>query len=250
MNKTKALGQNFLVNTESIESFLDFCNLKSADKVLEIGLGEGALTIPISIKIDKIVCVEIDKTLVDKSVQWQLENLQVIYENFLDCNLAEIIKKNKINKIVAAIPYSITSPIIHKIIKEGCLPLVDVNLIAQKEFTEKLVGDDKKRSYFTSLVNRWASIKNGEKIEKESFNPIPKVDSKFFSFSFFDYPKEEKEVIKWSKFLHFVFASPRKKINKRFKTEILESLDIDKDKRPENLDLPELDKLYNTTREV
>jgi len=250
MNKIKALGQNFLINPDSINNFLKFSELKKTDNVLEIGIGEGALTIPITKQTGRVVSIEIDQSLVLGASLWNIPNLKVINQNFLDSDLSTIIKENKINKIVAAIPYGITSPIIHKIIKEACLPLKEVNLVVQKEFGWKLVGDSKKRSYFTFLVNRFATIKNGEKIEKESFNPIPKVDSWFFSFSFTKYPSNPQEVVKWSKFLHFVFASPRKKINKRFKSDILSLLNIDENKRPENLTLEEVDKLYNNTREI
>lgn len=248
MNKTRALGQNFLVNQNSINEFLQFSDLKSTDVILEIGIGVGALTGPLTKTVKQVVAIEIDTGLTDKAQTWSIENLKILNINFLDCDLKQIIKENNINKIVASIPYSITSPIIHKIIRESCTPLVEIYLIAQKEFVNKIVGRGDRSSYFTFLVSKWANIKNGSLIGRDSFNPVPKVDSQSFSFSFFDYPKSREEVVKWSKFVHFTFASPRKKINKRFELEVLNNLNIDPNIRPENLTLKQIISLYNLER--
>lgn len=250
MNKGKSLGQNFLIDEEEIKKFLHKSNLKKTDNVLEIGIGEGALTVPIASRVNSLTCIEIDYKLALKATNFKIENLHIINEDVLRVNLKELIQKSNINKIVASIPYSITSPIIHKIIKESVAPLTEVHLITQKEFADKLIGGENKKSYFTFLIENWGKIIEGTLIRKEAFKPIPKVDSKSFSIDFHSYPKDEKDVVKWSKFVHFAFAAPRKKINKRFNKEQLKKLNINENKRPENLTLDEMKMLYKDSGKI
>lgn len=250
MNKRKSLGQNFLVDKTAVKKFLQNSDLHKKDNVLEIGVGEGALTLPIANSVNTITSIEIDYKLAAKMAGLGIENLQIVNEDFLRINLKDLIQEREINKIVASIPYGITSPIIHKIIRESVAPLEEVHLITQKEFADKLIGGENKKSYFTFLIENWGNITEGNKIRKESFNPIPKVDSKSFSIVLHDYPNNEKEVVKWSKFVHFAFASPRKKINKRFSKEQLKKLNISEDKRPENLTLSEMRILYKDSAKI
>lgn len=248
----KYFGQNWLIDQKAIEQFIQFCDIKPTENVLEIGMGNMALTLPLVKIANKVVSVEIDKELVNKarlkvnSEKLVINNiLSIINSDFLQMDLAEIIKKEQITTIVSAIPYNITSPIIHKIIEESVSPLFKVCLITQKEFAQKLVGKTNKRSYFTNLVGRYAKITPGITILNTSFYPVPKVYSTYFKFIFNTYPENIYQVKQWEKFLHHVFRTPRKKINKAFDKDTLRKLAIDENLRPENLSLEQLNQLSN-----
>ncbi|PIR43739.1 ribosomal RNA small subunit methyltransferase A [candidate division WWE3 bacterium CG10_big_fil_rev_8_21_14_0_10_32_10] len=240
------LGQNFLINKNDINDFIEFCNLEMQDNVLEIGVGEGAITKYIVPRVNKFIGVEVDIDLINKIYKLQNPNykLQIINGDFLKLNLSKLIKKEKINKIIGAIPYYISSPIIHKILKESTEPLKYVYLITQKEFAKKVVSKANKKSYFTNLIGKYGKIKPGGLIKNTSFSPIPKVDSYSFGIEFTKYPKEASNVVKWSRYLHFIFSNPRKKINKKFNKNIFDKLKIDSNKRPEDLTQEEVLKLY------
>ena len=244
MKQIKQLGQNFLVDTTAINSFISFCNLQKTDNVLEIGIGQGALTKQIAPKVSKVVGIEIDLNCINYVNNLKIENVQIINANFLNLDLYQTIKQHNINKVVGAIPYYITSPIIHKIITEATTPLQTVYLITQKEFAQKVI-DTKKRSYFTNLIEQYGNISRGQVILKTSFNPVPKVDSYFFGIQFKNYPKTSTNVVKWSKFLHKGFATPRKKINKVFDKQKLLQLNIDPNLRPSQLTLIDWQNIYN-----
>ena len=243
----KELGQNFLTNKATITKFIHFCNLNLSDTVLEIGSGNGSLSTHIATKVNKVIGIELDPFMAREIEKLLINNYEVRIENFLDLNLRQLINDEKITKIIGAIPYYISSPIIHKIIKESTEPLKEVYLITQKEFAEKVIGKKDKRGYFTNLVEKYGNIEKGAIIKKEDFNPQPKVDSLYFKFQINNYPENINEVEKWSKFLHHVFSTPRKKINKRFTKEVLNQLAIDENLRPENLSIPDIEKIYNLT---
>jgi len=248
MQKTyKMLGQNFLVDKGVVKRFISFCNLSRKDIVLEIGVGKGVLTKEIGPTVTRTFGIEIDPTLSNEVLSFSISNLQIFNEDFLKIDLKKYIQEYKINKIIGAIPYYISSPIIHKIMREIISPLQEICLITQLEFAKKLIGKERQRSYFTNFIERYARIIPGEKIEKSSFNPTPKVDSYYFKIKTEHNPEDSSEVVKWSRFLHYVFMTPRKKINKRFENKILLESNIDPNLRPENLSLKELEYIYNLT---
>lgn len=255
-NTKKHLGQNWLVDEKAISKFVDFCDISKSDNVLEIGLGNMALTLPLVKFANKVVSIEIDNELV-KNAQLKVNseklivnnNLSIINTDFLQLDLSEIIKNEQITTIVSALPYNITSPIIHKIIQEATSPLKNVCLITQKEFAQKIIGTDKKRSYFTNLVEKYGKIIPGDDILNTSFYPVPKVDSMYFKISLDLYPQNIYEVKQWEKFLHHAYRTPRKKLNKAFDKSMLQELKIDENLRPENLTIKQLQLLNNRATE-
>jgi len=240
------LGQNFLKNKGSVFNFLNFCNISNSDSVLEIGVGQGALTYDILAKNPKnYTGIEIEKSFAD-TFEFEFldkKNRQIINADILRVDLQKIIKKQKITKIIGAIPYYISSPIIHKIIYESCKPLSEVYLITQFEFAERVLGINR-RSYFTNFIQNYCELNRGKKIKKECFYPKPKVDSMYFNLSFNNYPLSVKDAKKFSLFLHKGFKNPRKKITKAFKKEFLENLNINPNLRPENLSLLEWQSIH------
>lgn len=241
----KDLGQNFLRNREVILNFIREINLENGDSVFEIGPGEGVITLEIlKNKLDfKLTSIDIDERSIEELSKIKDERFNLIHKDILKF-IPEIPNTNY--KIVGAIPYNITSPIIHRIVEKDNLPK-KVILIVQDEVARKIVNKDKS-SYFTFFVGYFFDLEYIKKISRNDFYPIPKVDSAIISFTL----KKEIENInkmKYSNFLHKVFRSPRKKINKVFDKDLLNNLSISSDIRPENLTLEEVIKLFKAEKE-
>ena len=227
----KELGQNFLRNHEAIAKIVNLLEIKEGDEILEIGPGEGVLT---KICLDnpnnfKLISIDVDPRSVEELNKIADPRFEIRLGNFLE-------QKIPAEKILGAIPYNITSPILHKIISYENLPK-RVVLVIQKEVAEKL--SDKKGSYLKDYLNFYYEIKYAFTIDKEDFYPVPKVDSAVIVLNLKNQiPNFDKN--KLSNFLHKVFRSPRKKINKVFPKDYLNKLNIDENKRPEDLTLEEL----------
>lgn len=231
----KELGQNFLRNDSAIQKIVNLLDISDYDEILEIGPGEGVLT-KVCLKKDekfKLIALDIDPRSVEELNKIKDDRFEIRLGNFLE-------QKIPANKILGAIPYNITSPILHKIINYENLPK-KVVLVIQKEVAEKLT--DKKGSYLKDYINFYFDTKYEFTISKEDFYPVPKVDSAVITLVLKkEIPNFDKN--KLSNFLHKVFRSPRKKINKVFPKDYLLELNIDENKRPEELTLEELKVLY------
>lgn len=231
----KELGQNFLRNQEAINKIVNLLNISENDEILEIGPGEGVLTrVCLENKSNfKLIALDIDPRSVEELNKIHDSRFEIRLGNFLE-------QKIPVNKILGAIPYNITSPILHKIIEYDELPQ-KVVLVIQKEVAEKITNV--KGSYLKDYLNFYYDTKYEFTILKEDFYPIPKVDSAVISLNLkSQIPSFDKN--KLSSFLHKVFRSPRKKVNKVFSKEYLNSLNIDENKRPEDLNLEELKILF------
>jgi len=231
----KELGQNFLRNEIAIQKIVDLLDILDKDEILEIGPGEGVLTKECLKKDEKfkLIALDIDPRSAEELNKIQDERFEIRLGNFLE-------QKILANKILGAIPYNITSPILHKIINYEILP-EKVVLVIQKEVAEKIT--DKKGSYLKDFINFYFETKYEFTILKEDFYPIPKVDSAVVTLNLKkDIPNFDKN--KFSNFLHKVFRSPRKKINKVFPKDYLNKLNIDENKRPEDLTLDEINILF------
>lgn len=236
----KDLGQNFLRNHKVIEKFVEQIDITSGDLIYEIGPGEGVITKEIlnSKEIFRLKSIDIDERSIEILMQVSDERFEILHKDILKF-LPDISEENY--KVVGAIPYNITSPIIHRIIEKENLPKKIV-LIVQEEVARKVVGVEK-NSYFSFYVGNFYDMKYIQKISRNDFYPIPNVDSGLIVFN----RKENLnkiDKVKYSNFLHKLFRSPRKKINKVFKKEMLEELNISPDLRPEDLNKEQVMKIF------
>lgn len=237
----KELGQNFLRNDQIINLFVKETEVHIEDIIYEIGPGEGVITKKyLENKVNfSLTAIDIDERSIEELQKIKDERFKILHKDILKF-LPEI--SDTEYKIVGAIPYNITSPIIHRIIEKENLPQKIV-LIIQKEVAEKIC-DTEKSSYMSLLVSYFYETKFVKKISRDDFYPSPKVDSGLIVLNLKkDFP--EVDVNKLSPFLHKVFRTPRKKLNKVFAKEKLESLSISPDLRPENLKIEDIIKLYN-----
>ena len=182
----KSLGQNFLINEEVVNKIVESSEINKDDLVIEIGPGLGTLTKFLLEKAKKVICIELDpKMITILHDRFKLySNLEIKNEDILKVNLKNLIKKEKeVNrvknvKIVANLPYYITTPIIMKLLEEE-LDLESITVMIQKEVADRLVATpgDKNTGAITYTVYYYSFGENIIEVQNNSFIPEPEVSS-------------------------------------------------------------------------
>lgn len=182
----KNLGQNFLINEDVINNIVNSSEISKQDLVIEIGPGLGTLTEKLLEKAGKVIAIELDERMIKiLNDRFSLyDNFELINEDVLKVNLAEIIKKEKENnnflnaKIVANLPYYITTPIIMKLLEEE-LDIKSITVMIQKEVAERLIAvpGDKFSGAITYCVYYYADSEKIMVVDNNSFIPEPEVQS-------------------------------------------------------------------------
>ena len=182
----KSLGQNFLINDHVVEKIVEGAEISKEDLVIEIGPGLGTLTKELLEKAGKVIAIELDKRMIEiLTDRFELyNNFELINEDVLKVDLDKIIRENlkdsiKKAKIVANLPYYITTPIIMKLLEEK-LPIESITVMIQKEVADRLIDrpGGKKSGAITYAVYYYAQAQEILKVEPNSFIPEPAVDSK------------------------------------------------------------------------
>ena len=182
----KRLGQNFLINGDIIESIIDFADIKPEDTVVEIGPGVGFVTEQLVKHARKVIAIELDEEAVKELEKLNAPNLEIIHRDILKTDLSELCE-GKI-KIVANIPYYITSPIIAHLLGEvddlenkNRNKITDIILMVQEEVARRMVADEnspsKQYGLLTILSQFWAKVELLKLVGRKSFYPAPKVNS-------------------------------------------------------------------------
>lgn len=188
----KSLGQNFLVNDNVIDEIIRGSNIDKQDLIIEIGPGLGVLTNRLLQESNNVVAVELDKRMVNilkdrfaQNINDQAESkLEIINEDILKINLNQLIAEKRKNqeikhvKIVANLPYYISTPIIMKLL-ENRLDIDEIIVMVQKEVAERLIAKTGTRlaGAITYAVEYYSEATSLIKVPKESFVPSPKVES-------------------------------------------------------------------------
>ena len=173
------LGQNFLRDEDVIEKIADVAGLKSEDIVVEIGPGKGILTEALAKKCKKVVAIEIDKDLAGQLRKnfRNKKNVEIINADILKINLSELLGSEASKyKVVANLPYYITSPII-RLFLESKFPPFEMILMVQKEVAERIISGPGKMSILALSVQYYAKVELLFEVNKSCFFPAPKVDS-------------------------------------------------------------------------
>lgn len=182
----KRLGQNFLINGEVISDIIDFAKITKDDTVLEIGPGVGFVTEQLVKQAKKVIAVELDEEAIKELEKLDANNLEIIHNDILKTDLSSLTDE-KI-KVVANIPYYITSPIIAHLLGEiddltnkNRSKIVDIILMVQEEVARRIVATEKSSAkqygLLTILAQFWADCSIIRTVGRRSFYPAPKVNS-------------------------------------------------------------------------
>lgn len=232
-------GQNFLFDKNIINKISKL--IPSSDlNILEIGPGDGKLTEHILNHNPKfLTLVEIDHDLVTilETKYKSIKNILIINEDILKYDF-----KNYFELIISNLPYNISSQILVQICILKHLPK-NLILMFQKEFADRLL--EKKLNSLNSLVSCFYNIEKKFDVSKNSFKPIPKVNSTVLLFDKKDFSLLNKdEIEKFIQFKRVLFSHKRKTIRSHLKNYELTDLDIDLSKRVESLDINTLIKIF------
>lgn len=230
----KSLGQNFLIDENIIDEIIKGADVSKEDLVIEIGPGLGTLTSKLIEKAGKVICVEIDKRMIEilEDRFKENKNFKIINNDILKIDINEIIKKEKENsksvKIVANLPYYITTPIIMKLL-ESNLNIDTITVMVQKEVAQRLTAPTGTRfsGAITYTVEYYAKAKTILQVPSNSFLPEPKVDSEVIRL---EVRKEQKYKVKneelMFKLIKTAFMQRRKTlVNALTNMELFESKD-------------------------
>ena len=196
-NITASKSQNFLVDEEVVNGIVNNAEISKDDLVIEIGPGLGTLTSRLLEKAGKVVCIELDKRMVNIITdRFSLyENFEVINEDVLKVNL-KLIKENlekhnlKNAKVVANLPYYITTPIIMKLLVDR-LGLQSITVMVQKEVAERLAEKPggKECGAITYSINYFADSQIIIHVPNTSFIPTPEVNSAVIKLTLLKEPR-------------------------------------------------------------
>ena len=209
----KAFGQNFITDTNLLSAMVNDAGVTKDDIVVEIGPGAGTLTKEISKQAKKVYSFEIDTQLesILKETLKECSNVEVIFKDIQkvkDEELAELV--NGEYKVVANLPYYITTPIIMRFLESKNLPK-SITIMVQKEVAERLVAKPKTEAFgaITLAIKLYGDAKITRIVKKEVFTPRPKVDSAIVNIEINDRFKDvDKEKVK--KLIRAAFSMRRK----------------------------------------
>lgn len=259
---SKSLGQNFLIDSNIIDKILDGARVAEGDNIIEVGPGIGTLTREMGKVAEKVVAIEIDKNLIPilKDTLSDLENIEVINQDILKVDIQELIK-DKLNggpvKLVANLPYYITTPIVMKFLEED-IPVTDIVVMVQKEVADRMNAVPSTKDYgaLSIAVQYYCETEIVAKAPRHMFIPQPNVDSTVIGLHVRaekKYDVHNEEI--FFKIIKASFGQRRKTLlnslgglgflNKDEIREILKEANIDEKRRGETLSIEEFAVLSN-----
>jgi 16S rRNA (adenine1518-N6/adenine1519-N6)-dimethyltransferase len=210
---SKGLGQNFLIDKNVLRKIVEASDIKPTDIILEVGPGIGVLTQELAQFAKKIISVEKSETMCEilKETIKDFKNVEVINDDILQYKLKLPMGESKY-KVVANIPYYLTSPLIRKFLEEKNPPQ-EIVLMIQKEVAQRVCTSPPHMNLLAVSVQFYADIKIISYVSNNCFWPAPKIDSAIIKIT----PKnnKEKNIIVINKFFEVVkagFSQPRKQL--------------------------------------
>ena len=262
----KSLGQNFLIDENVVNSIVEGSNISKDDLVIEIGPGLGTLTKYLLEKAGKVISIELDKKMLTiLNDRFKLyDNFELLHSDILKVDLVKLIKEQKESlnlkhaKVVANLPYYITTPIIMKLLEEE-LDLESITVMVQKEVADRLIAipGNKEAGAITYSVYYYATSESILDVPKDSFVPAPEVDSKVIKLNIRKEPpiKVKSKKIMF-KIIKCAFMQRRKTLlnsltnakvflNKDEGIKILNKLNLPEDIRAEKLTIQDFANITN-----
>ncbi len=208
----KKYGQNFLSDTNLLKAICGDAEVDVASEVLEIGAGAGSLTEVLSQAAKKVVSFEIDKDLSEHLLSLALPNVVFVFDDFMKYDLKKIEGMFAGEfKVVANLPYYITTPILFKLLEES-EKVQSLTIMVQKEVAEKICSKvgDKDYGIPTVMTAFYGSAKITRIVKRQMFYPAPNVDSAILHIEIDRNKFKEIDKQKFSKFVKACFAMRRK----------------------------------------
>ena len=258
----KRLGQNFLINPDVIGDIIDFANITKEDTVLEIGPGVGFVTEQLVKHAKKVIAVELDEEAIKELEKLDCDNLEIIHNDILKTDISALSEDSV--KVVANIPYYITSPIIAHLLGEiddlnnkNRNKIKDIILMVQEEVARRIVATEKSQSkqygLLTILSQFWADCEIIRLVGRKSFYPAPKVNSALVSLKVRQKPLLDlKDYSFFRRVIKAAFSQRRKTLknclvgvgfDKEKVTKAISDLGLDENLRGEKLSIQEFGKL-------
>ena len=203
----KRLGQNFLTDDEVIQDIIEYADISPDDVIVEIGPGVGFVTEQLVKYAQKVIAVELDEEAIKELKKLNAPNLEIIHNDILKTDLSELSEKEF--KVVANIPYYITSPIIAHLLGEiddlnnkNRSKISEIILMVQEEVAHRMCADEnspaKQYGLLTILSQFWADVEILRTVGRKSFYPSPKVNSAIVRLKVLKEPR-----LKLSDYSHF-----------------------------------------------
>lgn len=267
MRAKKALGQNFLVDGNVVANIVTAARLGAEDRVLEIGPGRGVLTTRLAERAARVVAVEWDRELLPLLTEklGGFPDTNIVHGDILRTDLGALLTPIWPGrwKVVANLPYNISSQVLFKLIEERRL-FSELLLMLQKEVGERLTASPSTKDYgvLTVLSTLYFDIEKVLLVKPSSFRPIPKVDSVVLRFRILPQPRlDVGDEMVFRRVVKAAFAQRRKTLwnclraaalapDERLLAEILDRAGIDGGRRGETLSLEEFAALTKSVVEV
>ncbi|TDQ34239.1 16S rRNA (adenine(1518)-N(6)/adenine(1519)-N(6))-dimethyltransferase RsmA [Aureibacillus halotolerans] len=265
----KSLGQNFLIDTNVLHNITEAAEITKDDAVIEIGPGIGSLTEQIARKAGCVVAYEIDQRLIPilQETLAPYDNITVLNEDILKANVAEMIQEQLSGytsiKVVANLPYYVTTPILLKLLQEN-LPLSCIVVMLQKEVGERMTAAPGNKTYgsLSIAVQYYTTAAMAMTVPKTVFVPQPNVDSAVIRLDVRTAPVAEvKDEAFFFTVIRTAFSKRRKTLlnnllslnpadaevpyDKPYLQETLAALGIDGTRRAETLNIAEFAAIAN-----
>ncbi len=260
---SKSLGQNFLISEFIIEDILDGAEISEEDYILEVGPGIGVMTKAMANRAKQVAAIEIDKSLLPvlSETLADCDNVEIVSGDVLKLDINEVIdtklEGNKA-KVVANLPYYVTTPIIMKLLEED-INVSDIVVMVQKEVADRMVSPPNNKTYgaLSVAVQFYSQPEIITKDPRTSFMPQPNVESTVIRLKVRETPPVELEDKKvFFATVKAAFAMRRKTLlntiangglglNKEESNEVLLLSNIDPKRRGETLDMKEFATLSN-----
>lgn len=186
-------GQNFLIHKRTAELIVELAGVSEEDRVIELGVGFGALTIPLAARAAAVIGLEIDSGIVNYHQEEQdlPDNVSLRHEDLLQADFAKLAEETGGPlKIVANLPYSISNPLLFKLVENRAV-VESAVLMLQKEVAQRLTASPASKEYgiLTVLLNGCATVKKLMDVGPGQFHPRPKVDSVVVKITFQPVPE-------------------------------------------------------------
>ena len=210
----KRLGQRFLIDNSVLQQILSAAELTADDIVIEVGPGLGILTRELARRVKRVIAVELDDTLAEllRRELSPFPNVTIVNEDILKIDPSDLVSETERYKVVANLPYYITSPVLRHFLEASVKPGLMVVMV-QREVAQAIAAGPGRRSLLSISVQFYGQPRIISKVPASSFYPAPEVDSAILRIDLYPWPAVAvDDVDGFFEMVRAGFASPRKQL--------------------------------------